>query len=62
MGVIHCFSQTGTGCIRCLRAASVVAALTPILRRVDMIEALYIQLGDKSQVEMIRECSVLELD
>jgi len=35
-GTTHVFSQQGTGCINCRRAASVVAALTPILRRVAM--------------------------
>lgn len=35
--VTHVLSQHGTGCISCLRAASVVAAFTPIRLRVDMM-------------------------
>jgi hypothetical protein len=36
-GTTHDFSQQGTFAISCRRAASVVAALIPILRRVDIV-------------------------
>lgn len=39
-GTTHCFSQHGTGCISCRRAASVVATLTP-MRLLDDILKCY---------------------
>jgi len=42
LGAIQTFSQQGTGCISCRLAASVVAALTPILRLVAIIKQGYV--------------------
>ena len=45
MGTAQTFSQQGTGCMSCRRAASVVAALTPILRLVAITVCLNIELA-----------------
>lgn len=51
-GTTHIFSHEGTGCISCLRAASVVAELTPTLRLVAMVQRIML-FGVKTSVDAI---------